>query len=256
MNDIEVSRSEFPLTSDSVRYIKLGDDILFSAPDVCRPLGYKNTQSALAKLNESQKLALTSADVSSVDQINTWMPNSGRMNLVTEAGLDVLTRRSDNPNAGPFRDWVTAQLLPAIRLSVHRSGETPETPGQTIHDKGEIVVVSQSTKKAEVRRLSNGAVHCDHGQMEEIVSKTRRDENDQPFTYYRCPQITGADRRGVRTVCGTWSPVRPAKVNSSSDVAATNPANPNATSTLFLETAAGRIYGTPGELAKLLKAMN
>lgn len=240
MADIQIFRSEFPSTSDTVRCMKLDSDILFSVPDVRRPLGYKTTGSALAKLNDAQKLAITSADVASIDGISAWMPNSGKMNLVTEAGLTVLIARSDVPAAPQFREWVATELLPAIRRGDHEISTTT--------DKRESVMIAKSSKKVDIRRLEDRTVLCDHGRMKEVVSKTGKDEQGNPFVYYRCPEITGATRRGVQTVCGTWSPVKPAKADRAR-------AASNRSGSMYLETPAGQIHGTPEELAQLLKAM-
>lgn len=73
--------------------------------DVCDILGVVNSRDALARVPENHK---------GVDPIDT--PGGVQMmNVVDEPGLYRLILRSDKPQAEPFMEWVTAEVLPAIR---------------------------------------------------------------------------------------------------------------------------------------------
>ncbi|CAO4194256.1 BRO-N domain-containing protein [Methylorubrum extorquens] len=50
------------------------------------------------------------------------------MVLISESGLYKLVMRSDKPAAGPFQEWVTREVLPAIRRSggYRLAGTAPE----------------------------------------------------------------------------------------------------------------------------------
>lgn len=51
------------------------------------------------------------------------------MKVVSESGLYKLVLRSDKPDAKPFQDWVTQEVLPAIRKDgAYIDGEGKPTP--------------------------------------------------------------------------------------------------------------------------------
>ncbi|QIS21280.1 BRO-N domain-containing protein [Nocardia terpenica] len=261
MSDIELHRSEFPLTGHTVRCVLLGDQILFAGTDACRVLGISNAPAAYARLDDSEKLILTSDDISSISASDSWMPNAGRLTMLTEAGLYTLIMRSSKPTARPFQAWVTSDLLPAIRTgqidSAAQTAQMRQTLGQAIGEQLDIVAMVKSSRKVDIRRMSDGTVHCDHGAMDKLTSKNQLDENGDLFTYYRCPEQTGHDQRGrVLTVCGTWSPVKAHKSVKPAQMEVLDPPEPISTGTLFLDTAAGRVYGQPAQLAALVKALS
>ncbi|MEU6562690.1 BRO-N domain-containing protein [Nocardia nova] len=263
MSDIVLHRTEFPRTSDLIRYIHWGEDILFAAPDVCRALEYKNVGSLLSQMDDSQKLILTAADIAGTRQPRGWMPHAGRINLITEDGLARVIKQSNRPNAVPFLEWLTNEVFPAVP---HKEPAHPQLDDQKqpTPEQSAPTVVSEvlSSMKVHLRVYADGTVHCNHGRMEAIVAQKRMDERGEPLAYFRCTKITGAGyRQGIRTECGTWHPVKAAKKNRPIEDApkpeAAKPASPAPdTAGMYLETPAGRIYGTPDELATLLKAMS
>ena len=82
------------------------DRPLFRAADVGKVLEIKNIRDALQNVPAHQKDAVVSTD------------NTGRrqnMTFVTESGLYRLIFQSRKPEAEAFTDWVTEEVLPAIR---------------------------------------------------------------------------------------------------------------------------------------------
>lgn len=77
----------------------------FVAKDVCDILGLENVTNALARVPENHK---------GVNQINT-LGGTQQMSIVDEPGLYRLILRSNKPEAEPFMEFVTAEVLPAIR---------------------------------------------------------------------------------------------------------------------------------------------
>lgn len=83
----------------------------FVAADVCKTLetymnvrGQANSAMAMQILDQAQKcLRPIEAHLSRP----SW--------LVSESGLYKLVMRSDKPQAKPFQDWVTKEVLPSIR---------------------------------------------------------------------------------------------------------------------------------------------
>lgn len=102
MNDLV----PFAFSGQQVRVV-LGEDgsPWFVAADVCGVLGYQHTGSALRSLREGQK---------GVRRMHT--PGGAQdVTVLSESGLYRLTMRSDRPEADAFQDWVTDDVLPAIR---------------------------------------------------------------------------------------------------------------------------------------------
>lgn len=71
----------------------------------------KGTHRYLKSVDPSEKRLATRSDTHALfvgDRAPTAM-------LISESGLYRLILRSDKPQAGPFQDWVTQVVLPAIR---------------------------------------------------------------------------------------------------------------------------------------------
>ncbi|MBA3005749.1 MAG: hypothetical protein FP810_03995 [Desulfocapsa sp.] len=77
----------------------------FVARDICDILGLENVTKALYGIPENH---LTLLQVRSGGQ-------NREMNAVDESGLYRLVLRSDKPQAEPFMEWVTSEILPSIR---------------------------------------------------------------------------------------------------------------------------------------------
>lgn len=89
----------------------------FVAADVCAVLGLKNPSDVIAKSVAPHQTAL--------DLIYT-VGGARTVNLVSEGGLYRLVFRSRKPAAVAFTDWVTDQVLPALRR-----GDAPGRPRET-----------------------------------------------------------------------------------------------------------------------------
>lgn len=80
----------------------------FVAADVCRSLDFKNIDTSmthiLSKLGSDEKMRAPK------NPLLARQPY-----LISESGLYKLVMRSDKPEARAFQDWVTRDVLPAIR---------------------------------------------------------------------------------------------------------------------------------------------
>ena len=84
----------------------------FVAADVCRAIGYSLRSNG--KPNTTRATAGLSGTEKGVHQIST--PGGAQdMAVVSESGLYRLIMRSDKPEARQFQDWMTQDVLPAIR---------------------------------------------------------------------------------------------------------------------------------------------
>lgn len=92
---------------------------LFAATDLCRMLGYSNTSKAINDHTEPE------------ERYNVSLERGGKMLFVTESGLYALIFRSNKPDAKSFRNWVTSEVLPAIRKT---GGYIPANEGESEAD--------------------------------------------------------------------------------------------------------------------------
>tara|TARA_R110002012_G_scaffold94083_1_gene227961 strand:+ start:380 stop:1060 length:681 start_codon:yes stop_codon:yes gene_type:complete len=105
---------QFSATSQEVRSLIIDSDPWFVAKDVCDILDMSDTEVALRKLDEDEKLTRK-------------IYGSGqnrKMRCVSESGLYALIMRSNKPEAKNFRKWVTAEVLPALRKHGHYGQRT------------------------------------------------------------------------------------------------------------------------------------
>ena len=74
------------------------------AKDICDVLGIVNPTQAVQQLDDDERAMKN-------------IGRQGKANVINESGLYTLILRSNKPQAKPFRKWVTAEVLPAIRRS-------------------------------------------------------------------------------------------------------------------------------------------
>lgn len=104
--EIQIKPLGFDFNGQSVRSVIRHGQPWFVADDVCRILGIKHTPDTVRKvIHEDQK---------GVDTIYT-PGGPQRMLLVSESGLYKLVFASRKPEAEAFCDWVTGEVLPALR---------------------------------------------------------------------------------------------------------------------------------------------
>lgn len=102
------------------RHVIIDNEPWFVAADVCRALGltlHKGTFMHLKKLHEDEKRIVKKGSftlpVSDLGAL--WCGSENQHSLVSESGLYKLILRSDKQTAKAFQDWVTREVLPAIR---------------------------------------------------------------------------------------------------------------------------------------------
>jgi len=89
----------------------VGGNPWFIANDVCAALGYSNPRDAVSKhVRSHQKAAVTIRDTSS-----NGVAQNRSTTIINEGGLNRLVLRSKLTAAEELQDWVTDQVLPAIR---------------------------------------------------------------------------------------------------------------------------------------------
>lgn len=99
----------FPTTGQQVRTVAIEGQPWFVAADVAALLGFTTTAGAgwyARHLAEDEVNTITLA---------TGARGNPRKTVISESGLYALIMRSDKPEARKFQDWVTRDVLPAIR---------------------------------------------------------------------------------------------------------------------------------------------
>lgn len=99
--------AEFKFHSHAVRVLPSDDGMGFwvVAKDVTDALGYGRARNALRPIPDHHKGA----------RLVSTPGGDQQMLCVDEAGLYRLVLRSEKPEAEPFMEWITAEVLPSIR---------------------------------------------------------------------------------------------------------------------------------------------
>ena len=121
-NKIQVFQNE---AFGQVRVITKDGEPWFVGKEIAEKLGYSNSRKALADhVKDNHKNTVTIRD-----GITRGNPNQV---IIDEAGFYSLVLRSKLPSAEAFQEWVTSEVLPAIRK--HKMYLTPETAKEAIDD--------------------------------------------------------------------------------------------------------------------------
>lgn len=138
MNDIQI----FNYNSNEVRTIQKDGEPWFVLKDVCQVLGMDTTQlKKVADRLDPDEKGRTQITTPGGEQ-ETW--------IINESGLYNVILRSDKPEAKPFRKWVTAEVLPAIRR--HGTYMTPETIEKALTDPDTIIQLATTLKEERAQR--------------------------------------------------------------------------------------------------------
>jgi prophage antirepressor-like protein len=121
----------------------------FVAIDVCRELGYSNGPDAIRRHCKPDGIAKR-------DIVDT-LGKRQEATVINEANLYRLIIRSNAPNAEPFQDWVSEEVLPSIR----KTGSYGHKPQQQLDLTNldpdvmldALINVQQLRKQEKVRQL-------------------------------------------------------------------------------------------------------
>lgn len=143
----------------AIKVVAIDDQPWFVAADVCRALGMDltgGTNSALRGLSIDERRAVTRRDCK---ELFLGVP-SPSYTVITESGLYKLVMRSDKPQARPFQDWVTRDVLPAIRKDgAYILGEEKVATGEL--DQEEMVLRAMTFLQGKVARLADEKAHLE-----------------------------------------------------------------------------------------------
>lgn len=123
-----------------VRTSIIDDEPYFSLNDVCRILDIKNSRQAKTRL--SDKGVIT----------NDILTNGGtqKADFINESNLYKLVFQSRKPEAERFADWVTSEVLPAIRK--HGAYMTDGVIERTLSDPDYLIMLATNLKEEKAKR--------------------------------------------------------------------------------------------------------
>jgi prophage antirepressor-like protein len=104
----------FAFNDNELRHVLIDGEPWFVAIDILRCLGLDTTRrssNAIRPLREDEKVAIKRGEYPELDAGY----KAPTLSVVSESGLYKLIMRSDKPVAREFQDWVTREVLPAIR---------------------------------------------------------------------------------------------------------------------------------------------
>ncbi|QRM55308.1 BRO family protein [Sinorhizobium sp. BG8] len=133
----------FKYLSKLVRVIEIDGQPWFAARDLCATLDmFQRTRRGYTEVNTSRfRDVVGDQDVTHIAGVG----NGGTgLLFVSEAGLYRLVMRPDKPEARAFQDWVTREVLPAIRKDgMYVAGEEKLKTGDMDEDELTLLVMQR-----------------------------------------------------------------------------------------------------------------
>lgn len=137
----EVKLEMFTFKGFELRAVNLEGQPYFVGKDVASLLGYKNTRDAIYKhVDEEDK------DVAKCDTLG----GKQTLGVINESGLYSLILKSKLPEAKEFKRWVTAEVLPQIRMTGGYVPVEQEDTDEEIMAKALMIAHKTITKKDEI----------------------------------------------------------------------------------------------------------
>lgn len=132
----------FKYGNNDVRTVEVNGEPWFVLKDVCGVLGL-STPARVAERLDGDEVSLTHF----IDSIG----RKQEITVISESGLYNVVLRSDKPAAKPFRKWITAEVLPAIRKNGgYIAGQETMTDAELM---SQALLVAQRTLEARTKRL-------------------------------------------------------------------------------------------------------
>ena len=158
MNEIRIFENE---KFGKIRTTLIEDEPWFVAADVCGALEIGNPSQAISRLDEDEKVTLTT------DEGHFGKLGGAQMlNVVSEAGLYSLILRSRKPEAKIFKRWITHEVIPSIRK--YGVYATEEVLDKMINSpEFGIKLLTSLKEEREKRKALENIVEVQGGQLEE-----------------------------------------------------------------------------------------
>lgn len=137
MKDLKIFDNE---EFGQVRTSIIDDEPYFALNDICRILDIKNSRQAKTRLNDKGVIT------------NDILTNGGtqKADFINESNLYKLVFQSRKPEAERFADWVTSEVLPAIRK--HGAYMSDGVIERTLSDPDYLIMLATNLKEEKAKR--------------------------------------------------------------------------------------------------------
>lgn len=140
-----------------IRIAELDGQPWFVAVDVCHALGFNLSAGAaphMKKVAHDERRVLKASDLP-----KSVLGSAPSITVVSESGLYKLIMRSDKPEARRFQDWVTRDVLPAIRKDgAYIMGEEKVATGEMDEDAFVLKAIEILQRKIDRLKAENDAM--------------------------------------------------------------------------------------------------
>jgi len=158
-----VSIYKFENTAE-IRVVEIEGNPWFVATDVCKAIGLSNVTLAVRPLADDEK---------TLNPIKT-VRGTKDLNCVSESGLYKLVLRSDKPEARRFQDWVTRDVLPAIRKDgAYIMGEEKVATGEMDEDAFVLKAIEILQRKIDRLSSENKQLTTERDGLSSVVGQHR-----------------------------------------------------------------------------------
>ena len=158
-----------------IRVIKIEGEPWFVAADVCKALGFNvKTNGQVNTTQALRNLAHDEVDTTPVSTNSAYGgTRSQSVKIISESGLYKLVMRSDKPQAKPFQDWVTRDVLPAIRKTgAYVKGEEALKQGKPLpEDTMKTMEDRLNAKFEQLFTMNQQLIQANHGLKEDVTRK-------------------------------------------------------------------------------------
>jgi len=158
MSNNVITRTFATLTETfPIRIAELDGQPWFIAVDVCHALGFNLSAGAaphMKKVANDERRVLKASDLP-----KSVLGSAPSITVVSESGLYKLIMRSDKPEARRFQDWVTRDVLPAIRKDgAYIMGEEKVATGEMDEDAFVLKAIEILQRKIDRLKAENDAM--------------------------------------------------------------------------------------------------
>ena len=150
MNELQ----NFNFSGQDVRIITINDEPWFVVADIAKVLGASNSRSLAQMVDEE-------------DKGKQSLHSGSDATIVNESGLYTILLRSNNPQAKPFRRWVTSEVLPTIRK--HGAYMTDKKAQDVLHGNGLADLLIQAGEQIKSLEFDKQQLQVE---LEEVRGKT------------------------------------------------------------------------------------
>lgn len=138
MKDLKIFNNE---EFGEVRTSIINEEPYFALNDVCRILEINNPSQAKSRLNKDGVIS---------NEVIDSMGRTQQANFINESNLYKLVFQSRKPEAERFGDWVTSEVLPAIRK--HGAYMTDGVIERTLTDPDYLIMLATNLKEEKAKR--------------------------------------------------------------------------------------------------------